>query len=197
MAELSNKDSYIELYEHQKYMYEIEKAAFSKLEDKASKQLTSLSILITAYTALVGILLKSVIQNTEPLLGAICIFLIVLIFILFCSSWYSIFKCLRLQEVYRLESNQKMIDYFLDQEYLETVYEGLSTKYSVVIQNYIEQNAKKAKFIQNGYKRTKIALILFIILVSITFFLHIGALFNEQWTKTVTNTATTTKTSKS
>jgi len=198
MIEITNKDSYKALYEHQKYQYEIEKNAYGKLEDKASKYLASLTVVITAYTAIIGIFLKNLLINLNPLVSFLCIFLIVFSFIFFCLSWYSIFRCLRLQEVFRLESNQEMIDYFLDQTYLETVYIYLSEKYDIAIQRYIEQNEKKINLIKNGYSEIIIAVLSSIILVFIIFLIQLGTVPNEQRSKATTSTTTETiKTSKS
>lgn len=199
MIEIPNKDSYKALYEHQKYQYEIEKNAYGKLEDKASKYLTLLTVVITAYTAIIGIFLKLSLFDVNPLISFLCIFLIVFSFIFFCFSWYSIFRCLRLQEVFRLESNQEMINYFLDQEYLETVYVYLSEKYDIVIQRYIEQNKKKVTLIKNGYNEIIVAVSSSIILIFIIFLIQLGTISNEQRSKaTTTNTAAETiKTSKS
>ncbi|MCV2445029.1 hypothetical protein [Acinetobacter bereziniae] len=202
MVELSNKDSYKELYAHQKYQYEIEKNAYGKLEDKASKYLASLTVVITTYTAIIGIFLKNFLVNLNSIVSFLCIFLIVFAFIFFCLSWYSIFRCLRLQEVFRLESNQEMIDYFLDQDYLETVYLELSEKYNKATQQYIKQNEKKINLIKNGYSEILVGVLSSVILIFIVFLIQLGTVQNER-SKAATTTATTctateaTKTTKS
>ena len=202
MVELSNKDSYKALYEHQKYQYEIEKNAYGKLEDKASKYLASLTVVITAYTAIVGIFLKELLINLNPLVCFLCIFLIVFSFIFLCFSWYSIFRCLRLQEVFRLESNQEMIDYFLDQDYLETVYLDKTKKYDKATQQYIKKNKKKINLIKNGYSEILVGVLSSVILIFIVFLIQLGTGQNER-PKAATTTATTctateaTKTTKS
>lgn len=202
MVELSNKDSYKELYAHQKYQYEIEKNAYGKLEDKASKYLASLTVVITTYTAIIGIFLKNFLVNLNSIVSFLCIFLIVFAFIFFCLSWYSIFRCLRLQEVFRLESNQEMIDYFLDQDYLETVYLELSEKYNKATQQYIKQNEKKINLIKNGYSEILVGVLSSVILIFIVFLIQLGTVQNER-SKAATTTAPTctateaTKTTKS
>jgi len=49
-----DKDKYKALYEYQKAQFDDEKTRYSKLEDKATKYLTSLTIVISAYILIVG-----------------------------------------------------------------------------------------------------------------------------------------------
>lgn len=166
MANRYDRDRYKTLYEYQKNQYDLERASYARLEDKAAKYLTALTVVISAYTIIIGKFL-SIQLKIDPLAYALLIFLVVFIFIFFCFSWWSIFHTLKLSEVKKLNSSLEMIDFFLDNE-LETTYWDIAEKYSEAIDAYRLKNSEKINYMEQGYREISISacsLVVFIFLI--------------------------------
>jgi hypothetical protein len=162
-----DKDKYKALYEYQKAQFDDEKTRYSKLEDKATKYLTSLTIVISAYILIVGKFIGA--SNTIFCLTyALIIFFIVLTFLSFCSAWFSIFNSLKLQEVKKMPSDHHLIEYFLDNE-LPTIYWDLAEKYDEAIKWYRNKNHDKTVLMQQGYNEIIHSGIFFVISIFFIF----------------------------
>lgn len=164
-----DRELYKALYEYQKNQYDLERASYARLEDKAAKYLTVLTVVISAYTIIIGKFL-SIELKIDPLAYAFVIFLVVFIFIFLCFSWFSIFQTLKLSEVKKLDSSFNMIDFFLD-NHIETTYWDIAEKYSEAIDVYRMNNSNKIRYMEQGYREISISACSLVILIFIIFFI--------------------------
>ncbi|AYY91205.1 MULTISPECIES: hypothetical protein [Acinetobacter] len=167
-----DKDRYKALYEYQKAQFDDERTRYSKLEDKAAKYLTFLTIIISAYILLVSKFINTS-NNIYCLTYAIIIFFVILTFFSFCGAWFSIFKSLRLQEVKKMPSDGELIEFFESNE-LPSVYLGLAENYSEAIEWYRIKNHDKTTLMQQGYKEIFHTAIFFIISILLIFLTQVA-----------------------
>ncbi|MDQ8935800.1 hypothetical protein [Acinetobacter rudis] len=167
-----DKDRYKALYEYQKAQFDDEKTRYSKLEDKAAKYLTFLTIIISAYILLVSKFISAS-DDIYCLTYAIIIFFIILTFFSFCSAWFSIFKSLKLQKIKKMSADAELIEFFEAHE-LPSVYLGLAENYSEVIEWYRIKNDDKTTLMQKGYKEILHTAIFFIISIFIIFLTEVA-----------------------
>ncbi|WP_407501058.1 hypothetical protein [Acinetobacter baumannii] len=163
-----DREKYKALYEYQKAQLEDEKNRFGKLEDKAAKYLTALTVAITAYVLIVRwvfewkitpeyqyfLLVKIAISNT---------------FFLFCIAWGFILSSIKLRSVAKMSSDESLINFFKEKK-LESVYLTLAKNYSQIISRYRIENEKKTDLMIWGYRFTIGAGISFMISMILIFF---------------------------
>ncbi|MFW1761034.1 hypothetical protein [Acinetobacter calcoaceticus] len=167
-----DKDKYKALYEYQKAQFDDEKTRYSKLEDKATKYLTSLTVVISAYVLLVSKFIETG-KTNFCLTYSLIIFFIILTFLSFCSAWFFIFKSLKLQEVKKMPSDHQLIEFFLDNE-LPTVHWDLAEKYDEVIKWYRNKNHDKTRLMQQGYNEIIHSGLFFIISLFFIFLIKVA-----------------------
>lgn len=165
-----DREKYKTLYEYQKDQFDDEKQRYSKLEDKATKFLTALTIVISTYTLIVGKFLESLPTDINAFLKWSCYILIFLTFLCFCSAWSFIFRTLKLRDVPKMPSDKATIEYFLD-NHLESIYWDRAEKYSEAINMYRNQNKEKTDLISNAYR--DIAFASWVFVLSLCFMIFI------------------------
>lgn len=164
---------YAALYEYQKNQFSIVKAHYEKLEDKATKYLTYLSIFITAFTLLAKYYFIDTNIKASFLLICFTSFYLALTFIFVCLASGKLFSCLQVKEVFQVNTSEEMIDYFQNHK-IATVYLGLAHHYKDVIKSYTEKNDEKANLLHKAFEYIQLAgasLIIVIILIILGKFL--------------------------
>lgn len=176
MAQKKEIDSekYKLLYEYQKNQFDIVKNHYSKLEDKASKYLTFLGIVITAYTLMSKFYIFDY-QINEPtdFIYYIIFTYIGITFYLLCDCSATLFKCLKVEDVSRPSGSQLMIDYIEENE-RNSVYRGLAHHYKESIESYLEKNELKANLLRLSYEKIRLcssSLVVMIVLIFIRKFI--------------------------
>lgn len=157
-----DRDTFKALYEYQKIQFDEEKTRYSKLEDKATKFLTSLTVVISAFTLIVGKFVESMPQDTNCILKWSFFIITALTFFCFCSAWSCIFRTLKLRDVPKMSSDLTTIDFFLDNS-LDSVYWDRAEKYSNAIDLYRIQNKDKTDLMSTGYMEITFASWLFVV----------------------------------
>jgi len=158
---------YEALYDYQKNQFAVVKSHYEKLEDKAIKYLTYLSIFITAFSLLAKYYFIDQKLEVQIILIYLTSFYFALTFILVCLASGKLFSCLKVQEVFQVNSGEEMINYFQEHK-IATVYLGLSHHYKDVIKTYTEKNNEKAELLKSAFEYIKLAgasLIIVIILI--------------------------------
>lgn len=164
-----DREKYKVLYEYQKTQYDDEKLRYSRLDEKATKYLTSLAFLTTVYTFIVGNYLK----DLDKFLGCLkylSIISISLTFILFFIAWWYLFKVLKSEKSARLPTNDSLVDSFHNHS-LESNLVHLSELYSTLIDMYRDISIIKSLSLSKGYNWIKCSYIsmgcsLFLIFIS-------------------------------
>lgn len=159
------------LYEYFQKQVEHEKSRFHKLEDKASKFLTMISVIITAYIFVTTKFLEEFIDlcllpKILQLYQIILISLLILLFISLSLSWLNLLKVFKLQTTRHLPSSQETIDvYVQNSDRLGEIYIDNANKMKEVIDEYKSASVVKAKLIKIAYKYISISGILFVIII--------------------------------
>lgn len=162
------------LYEYFQKLVEHEKNRFQKLEDKASKFLTMISVIITAFLV--------VINNFSNNLVSLCslsialqfyqVILIILLIFLFSSlsvSWLYLLRILKPKTTRHLPSTQETINaYVQNANRLNEIYEDNAKKMKEVIDEYKSANKIKATFLEKAYQYISISGVLFVIIIPLS-----------------------------
>lgn len=169
-----DSEKYKLLYEYQKNQFDIAKNHYSKLEDKASKYLTFLGIVITAYTLMSKFYIFDYQIDAPKSFSYYFIFLYIgTTFCLLCDCSATLFKCLKVEDVSRPSGSQMMIDYIENNE-RNSVYKGLAQHYKETIESYLEKNEIKANLLKKSYEKIRLcstSLVFMIILIFIIKFI--------------------------
>jgi len=142
-------EKYKFLFEYQKSLYEEEITRFKRLEEKAMKYLSAITFALGGYIFLI----RSTIDKILPphnTLEYLIILSIIVTFICFISAWSLVFRTIQLSNIVKMPSNNDIIEYFKDNT-KETVYLGLSRKYSEAIIEIEKYYAIKVAFAKKAY----------------------------------------------
>ncbi len=152
-----DSEKYKLLYEYQKSQFEIAKNHYSKLEDKASKYLTFLGIVITAYTLISKFYLFDYkINDAKNWLYYIIFIYICITFYLLCDCARTLFNCLKVEDLSRPSSSKTMIDY-IEANNRNTVYLGLSHHFKASIESYHEKNKIKSDLLKQSHEKISLS----------------------------------------
>lgn len=163
MSETSEPEVDVEkyklLFDYFKNQYEIAMQSYHKLEDKATKYVTLLTILITAYS----LIAKTVFIDSKIMCNWYYIILYgLLIFTLLAigSAWRFIFNCISLNDVGRMPNKQDTIDWFHDNE-RAGIYLGLVERYKESITIYENLNKHRTDNLNKAFDEIKFSGIAF------------------------------------
>lgn len=160
-------DKYKFLCEYQKEQFNRECERFQKLEDKAFKYLTSLTVAFSAYLLLIRSIYSEIILNYN-LLTVMVIFSIALTFYTACSSWSFIFRAIKLRMVIKMPSDNDVIVMF-DNNKSASIYRGLAKQYSKATVLLSEEYNKKLHYVRKGYSEVAFTGWCFLISVTLIF----------------------------
>lgn len=157
-----DQEIYKVLYDFQLKGLESIKALHAKLEDKAAKYLTFISIIIAALTIFSK---QYFFDKTEKdFFFYIVLILITLIFISLCTIARNLFQVMEVSKVGKLENNQQMINFFTQNE-ITTIYYNLSMDLASIIKIYEDRNAEKVEYLNKAFKEIKFCGLMFILTV--------------------------------
>jgi len=142
-------EKYKFLFEYQKSLYEEEINRYRRLEEKAMKYLSVITFSMGAYIFLVRWAIDKILPPNN-LLEYLIIISIIFTFLCFISSWSLVFRAIQLSNIIKMPSNNDIIEYFKENA-KETVYLGLSRKYSEAIIEIEKYYNKKLNFVQKSY----------------------------------------------
>ncbi|WP_284115679.1 hypothetical protein [Acinetobacter pittii] len=161
-SEELDKDSYKALYEYQTKQLDLIKSRYARLEDKASKYLTYISLIVAA----LSIFAKEYLFGAQPkgILFYIVIFLIILNFFSLCAIARFLFQAIRVESVAKLDTGLETVRLFVEHE-LPHVYYNLSKRIVEVIDLYEEGCKIKVGYLKRAFSEIKFCGIMFIITV--------------------------------
>ena len=126
---------------------------FHKLDDKISKFITLVTIIISVFVAAIPF----VFENHFPpknFFEWILIILLFLTFISLCSLWSFLFRGLRLQDVPRMPFNQKILTFFRNKKNEDTIFFALTRSCLEAFEKNKEINSKKVWHLNKAYDDT-------------------------------------------
>lgn len=116
---LDPKDQIKEAQEKYKLLYEVAKKTLDeeldrskRLDEKAGRYLTAISVGILAFSTLLTRVASQGLEGINGLVVAILVFLCLLTTSTILFAWFSLFKTIRLTESVRLEMNDRLRDIF-------------------------------------------------------------------------------------
>jgi len=115
---------------------------FHKLDDKISKFITLVTVIISVFVAAIPFVFK----NHFPPKSFFEYLLMILIFFTFialCSLWSFLFRGLRLQDVPRMPFNNEILTFFKDNKNTDTILFALTRSHLKAFEEHKEINAKK------------------------------------------------------
>lgn len=145
-----DREKYKALYEYQKLQFEDEKGQFFRLEEKAIRYLSFLTLSIPIYLFIFNFLLNKLQDSINCFLYFVVFFSFLFSILCFCSAWSLIFRSIKLMKIPKLPSDKQLIDFFLDND-LATVYWDRAEKFSEAITIYMRLNEKKINLINLAY----------------------------------------------
>ena len=158
-----DKDKYKALFEYMKDAFLEESGRYKKLEDKAIKYLSSITIAVSAFV----LLLRWSLGELIPASGCLDYLVIIISFITLLSlsySWYFLFLSIKLQTVFKMPSGNEVTEMFKKNK-LESVYLALAKRYSEATEKKSKEYMNKLKNVQRGYKGVLFAGVSFIVFV--------------------------------
>jgi len=158
-------DKYKVLFEYMKGEYSDESDRYRRLEDKAIKYLTSITVDVSAFVILLRWSLAELIPN-DGCLSKLTIIASIITLISLSYSWYFLFLSLRLQTLYKMPIGNDIVDMFKKNK-LDAVYLALSKRYSEGAEKRYEEYTHKLKNVQNGYRGVLFSAGSFIIFVAL------------------------------
>lgn len=141
------------LYDYSTRSLDQEVDRFYKIEDKISKFISVVTLLITIFIGSLGIFSDDLL----PINNRLEIFLVILLvftFISLCCVWLLLFKGLRLQKVKRVSLNDKFIDTFKKEENPKALLWYLSIMNINLNRRYRTVNTIKLDLLKRSYKHT-------------------------------------------
>ncbi|WP_025094569.1 hypothetical protein [Acinetobacter soli] len=160
-----SSDKYKVLFDFYKMEYEALRNEYYKVEDKASKYLTSLTVL----SGILLVLFKEIIHDFQcTFLSTIQVLILCMLILSLSASWRFIFMVLRPVEVKSFPYNQEGIDYF-DKVELDSFYYSMSINYVDLISSYKAAIENKTNFLKRAFSEIKFSGLVLLIFLSVIF----------------------------
>lgn len=158
-------DKYEELYNLSKYLLSHEIDRQKRLDEKASKYLAVITILVGGYGFFANHLLNEMVPlkqwgSWEWVLGASIVSVLTALFI----TWVIIFKSLKIIELRQIPMNDEMITFFETHRPIDICYALTKGNKKALLENRNKVN-RKAQQVSAAYKWTAITVVLFLLLV--------------------------------
>jgi len=164
-------EKYKALYEYQKDQFESESSRFNRLEDKAVKYLSSITVAVSAYVLLVRWSADKI-MPPSGLLDWLVFISIACTILSMASAWSFIFRSLKLQKLMKMPVGDEISELFHANE-RATVYLSLSKRYSEAAEEKAMQYNLKLENVRKGYSD--------IVLSGWCFLISISLIFSNVW----------------
>lgn len=161
-----NLEKYKELYTLSKEAFNEELHRFYRLDEKASRYFTMLTLLIGASLFFGKWLTKSILPPTCLIEWSIFI-LCILVFIVFISSWFKLMNAIKLHSLSKIPLDYNSIKFFSDNRLID-IYYAMSKGMSKEILVNREINDEKSRYLNDTYRRMYV-LIFLLIFITILF----------------------------
>lgn len=165
-AEIKEKaDHYKVLFDFYKAEYEALRNEFYKVEDKAAKYLTSLSvlsgILLVSFKGVVSDFQLTILSLTQ--VSILCVLVLSL-----STSWRFIFMVLKPVDLKTFPYTRDGIDYF-DKVDLDIFYYSMSIEYVGIISTYKNAIREKTEFLKKAFSEIKLSGLVLLVFLSLIF----------------------------
>lgn len=158
-------DKYEELYNLSKYLLSHEIDRQKRLDEKASKYLAVITLLVGGYGFFANHLLNEMVPLNqwgflEWSLGLFIVLVLIALFV----TWVIIFKSLKTIELHQIPMNDEMITFFDTHRSVDILYALSKGNKKALLENRKKVN-QKAQQVSAGYKWTAVTVAVFLLLV--------------------------------
>lgn len=157
-----DSDKFEFLYDYKVFHLELLREDYKELENKATKYLTFITIVLT----IISILFRSYLIESETsrdfLYYTSLITLMIYVISIFPPLRW-LFLCIKINRMGDLPQNG-VRDYFLN-NIKETVYLGMADRLDQIIDTYKDVNAEKAEYLKKAFEQIKICSIIFLLFI--------------------------------
>lgn len=156
-------ERYAFVHDHAKYCFETELNRFKNLEDKASKQVSLLALVIAGFTALVAAIFKEPVE----LSGWPYFFVVTFVLFTFVAlgyTWYFYYQALGLSESERIDFDEAYIK-IVSGRSLADSHVAMSKAYALCIKSVRAVNDEKVKFMAKAHAEMYTAILFLAILI--------------------------------
>jgi uncharacterized membrane protein len=148
------------LHNHALKAFDLEVQRFYRLDDKAMKFITAISLVITIFLAV----FKWIVGNDMVVYSAYIYVISFALFASLCISWTNFFSSLRLASSPVLDVSDNMLNLFKTKD-IATLRVSIFKGCQKAINDRRDITIKKAKYMNRGYKATILSAILLVILI--------------------------------
>ncbi|HIF9352534.1 TPA: hypothetical protein ACX6RJ_000489 [Photobacterium damselae] len=148
------------LHNHALKVFEFEVQRFHRLDDKSMKFITAISVVITAFSALVNWVSSSEGVSFTPYVYV----LLALVFIGLAASWVMFFLCLKMTTTSALAIEDTMLEDFKNYN-IATIRVGIFKGLQKSVKERRTSSDKKAKYLNRGYNFTAASGLCMVLLV--------------------------------
>jgi hypothetical protein len=158
-------DRYKVLFDFYKGEYDALRNDYYKVEDKAAKYFTSLSVL----SGILLVLFKEVVSGFQlSILSSIKIIVLSVLVLSLSAAWRFIFMALKTIQIKTFPYNQAGINYFNEND-LDIFYYSMSINYVDLIKSYKEAIESKTQFLNRAFSEIKFSGLVLLIFLTIFF----------------------------
>lgn len=144
-----DSDKYKELFEYMKDAFSEESDRYKRLEEKAIKYLSSITIAVTAFVLLLRWSLDKLIP-ANSCMDYVVIILSIITLLSLSYSWYYLFISIKLQTLNKMPSGNDVIEMFKKNK-IESVHLALAKRYSEGTEKRASEYMNKLNNLQKGY----------------------------------------------
>ncbi|ODY14419.1 hypothetical protein BBM16_15180 [Vibrio parahaemolyticus] len=153
-------DKWALLHNHALKAFELEVQRFHRLDDKSTKFITAISVVITAFSALVNWVSGNEDVNFTPYIYV----LLASVFVSLALSWVMFFLCLKMTTTSVLDIEDTMLEDFKSKN-IATIRVGIFKGLQKSVKERRVSSDKKAKFLNWGYNCTAVSGLCMVLLV--------------------------------
>lgn len=154
-------DKWALLYNHAMKAFELEVQRFHRLDDKSTKFITAISIVIATFSALINWF----VGNEDIVFSPYVYVLMVLVFLMSSIAWVMFFFCLRLASIPVLDIADNMLEQFNNNN-VATMRVAIFKGCQKAIKERRSISDRKAKFLRWGFNFTAISAFFVLLLVA-------------------------------
>ena len=155
------EDKYKELFEYAKEVYKEELARFTRIDEKASKYLSILTLILGGF-GYFGIWVIDNILPPQNILEWVLLINLILLFASLIAAWFFNFRALRLHSLQKMPLDNETIEFFNDNKSID-IYFAMTKGLSETNSRNKNETDKKSKNLYRNYISTIISVILLII----------------------------------
>ena len=154
---------YAELYEYSKAVLAEELARSYRADEKASKYLTVLSLVLSAFVFFFQQLENKKLLPPQGMLDCLIFLSMIVLFVAFLVAWWFVFSCLRIDKFMKPPLDQDTLEFYDSKRLIDIYYAMTKGNMNALMYNK-GVGDRKAQALYHGYLAMKVAVIAAVVL---------------------------------